>query len=102
LFDDGTNGDQRAGDGIYTRRIKLPPTPRDYYVTIVPSDKAGNFPATSARMAVGTNSMVMPRRPPRGDHTQPDVRIIPPAQGEASYPEPNRQLCRPPMSATTM
>jgi hypothetical protein len=54
LFDDGTHGDQRAGDGIYTRRIKLPQTPRDYYVTIVPFDKAGNFPATFARMALGT------------------------------------------------
>jgi protocatechuate 3,4-dioxygenase beta subunit len=89
LFDDGTHGDQQAGDGIYTRRIKLPPTPRDYYVTIVPFDKADNFPATSALMAVGTNSMVMPRR---DDHTQPDVLIDTTDQGSFLRPRPDRSL----------
>jgi hypothetical protein len=87
LFDDGTHGDQRAGDGIYTRRIKLPPTPRDYYVTIVPIDKAGNFPATFAPMALGTYDMVMPTQ---GDHTQPDVQIIVTQQGR--FLVPNRSL----------
>lgn len=87
LFDDGTHGDQRAGDGIYTRRIKLPPTPRDYYVTIVPFDKAGNFPATFAPMALGTYDMVMPTQ---GDHTQPDVQIIVTQQGR--FLVPNRSL----------
>lgn len=53
LFDDGTHGDQKAGDGIYTRQIKLPLTPRDYYVTIVPFDKVGNFPPHHRPNSIG-------------------------------------------------
>ena len=90
LFDDGTHGDQKAGDGIYTRQIKLPLTPRDYYVTIVPFDKAGNFPTTLTWMALGTNddySMVMPQP---GDHRSPDVQIITTQQGRILLP--NRRL----------
>mgnify|MGYP001770869544 CR=1 FL=1 len=72
LFDDGTHGDRRAGDGIYTRRIKLPNTPRDYFVDIIPFDKSGNFPSTYVVMAISEYySMVMPTP---GDHTQPDIR----------------------------
>ena len=90
LFDDGTHGDQKAGDGIYTRQIKLPLTPRDYYVTIVPFDKAGNFPTNLTWMALGTNddySMVMPQP---GDHRSPDVQIITTQQGRILLP--NRRL----------
>lgn len=78
LFDNGTNGDQRANDGIYTRRIRLPLTPRDYYVTIVPIDRAGNMPAIFAFMALGTFSMVMPSS---GSYLAPDVTIITTQQG---------------------
>jgi Tol biopolymer transport system component/protocatechuate 3,4-dioxygenase beta subunit len=72
LFDDGTHGDRRAGDGIYTRKIKLPSTPRDYFVDIIPFDKSGNFPSAYVVMAISEYySMVMPVP---GDHTQPDIR----------------------------
>lgn len=87
LFDDGTRGDKRAGDGIYTRTIKLPLTPRDYYVTIIPFDRAGNFPAAFAQMALGTYSRVMPMA---SDHTRPDVRVIVTQEGRILLP--NRQL----------
>lgn len=89
LFDDGTHGDQKAGDGIYTRRIKLPPTPRDYYVTIIPIDKAGNIPAALTWMALGTYNMVMPQ-PQLDDLRSPDVQIITTQQGRILLP--NRQL----------
>lgn len=73
LFDDGTHGDRRAGDGIYTRKIKLPSTPRDYFVDIIPFDKSGNFPSTYVVMAISEyQSMVMPVP---GDHTRPDIRV---------------------------
>ena len=87
LFDDGTHGDKRAGDGIFTRTIKLPPIPRDYYVTIVPFDKAGNFPQSHIAAALGTYEMVMPLPT---DHKQPDVEIIVTQQGRIL--QPNRQL----------
>ncbi|MGQ9520285.1 MAG: carboxypeptidase regulatory-like domain-containing protein [Candidatus Fervidibacter sp.] len=72
LYDDGTHGDKRAGDGIYTRKITLPNKPRDYFVDIIPFDKSGNFPSTYVVMAISEYySMVMPFP---GDHTRPDVR----------------------------
>ncbi|MCS7263642.1 MAG: carboxypeptidase regulatory-like domain-containing protein [Armatimonadetes bacterium] len=73
LFDDGTHGDRRARDGIYTRRIKLPSTPRDYFVDIIPFDNSGNFPSTYVVMAISEYySMVMPTP---FDYRQPDTRI---------------------------
>ncbi|GBC99456.1 Protein TolB [bacterium HR17] len=87
LFDDGTHGDQQAGDGIYTRRIKLPPTPRDYYVTIIPVDRAGNIPASLTFIALGTDDMVMPQP---SDPRSPDVQIITTQQGRIL--QPNRSL----------
>ncbi len=72
LFDDGTHGDRKAGDGIYTRRIKLPNIPCDYFIDIIPFDKSGNFPSTYVVMAISEYySMVMPVP---NDHTRPDIR----------------------------
>ncbi len=97
LFDDGTNGDQRANDGIYTRRIKLPPTPRDYYVTIVPIDKAGNMPETLTYIALGTVYFIGPGNfifgmvmPERDAPFSPDITIITTQQGRILLP--NRAL----------
>ncbi len=87
LFDDGTHGDRKANDGIFTRRIVLPNTPHDYYVDIVPFDKVGNFPANFIAMAVGTFNMVMPTS---SDHRQPDVNVIVTSDGQILIP--NRQL----------
>lgn len=88
LFDDGTKGDKKAGDGIFTRRIILPNTPRDYYVDIIPFDRVGNFPASYVVMAYSEyQSMVMPRR---DNHRAPDIRIV--RIGEDDWLIANRQL----------
>lgn len=64
LFDDGdrvNHGDERAGDGIFSNKWKVPPvnSPRalqggvDFYVDIIPIDKAGNYPQAVADIAFG-------------------------------------------------
>ncbi len=43
-YDDGTHGDEVAGDGVYTLETTVPydAPPGTYYVTIVATDKDGN------------------------------------------------------------
>ncbi|MBI2300530.1 MAG: carboxypeptidase regulatory-like domain-containing protein [Armatimonadetes bacterium] len=44
LRDDGTNGDQLGGDGIWSATWRTPAQAQDFYVDIIPIDNRNNFP----------------------------------------------------------
>ena len=54
-YDDGTHGDDVAGDGVYTMETTIPydASPGTYYVTIAVTDKEGNTERKSVPVEIG-------------------------------------------------
>lgn len=54
-YDDGTHGDDVAGDSVYTMETDVPyeAPPGTYYVTIVVTDKEGNTERKSVPVKIG-------------------------------------------------
>ena len=54
-YDDGTHGDDVAGDGVYTLETDVPydAPPGTYYVTIAATDKKGNVERKTASIKIG-------------------------------------------------
>ncbi len=54
-YDDGTHGDDVAGDGIYTLETTVPydAPPGTYYVTLVATDKEGDSERKSVPVRIG-------------------------------------------------
>ena len=54
-YDDGTHGDDVAGDGVYTLVEDVPndAPPGTYYVTIVVTDKEGNVERKTVPIEIG-------------------------------------------------
>ena len=54
-YDDGTHGDDVAGDGIYTLETNVPydAPPGTYYVTLAVTDKEGNTERKSVPVKIG-------------------------------------------------
>ena len=54
-YDDGTHGDEVAGDGIYTLVEEVPfdAPPGEYYATLVVTDKAGEVLRKGFTLKVG-------------------------------------------------
>ena len=54
-YDDGTHGDDVAGDGIYTRVGDVPydAPPGTYYVTVVATDEKGNVERKTVPIRIG-------------------------------------------------